>query len=122
MTAAPATDANNASPASEQAMVVTFFMSDSFVELTVSSNARGLCSGVRPCNPCARDLLERVKMDADAHRGRTLVEESREAVVILDDSDVVLLASRRARQSIDGINEGGGSRTAFSRATSGSCR
>jgi signal transduction histidine kinase len=35
-----------------------------------------------------------------------LVEESREAVVILDDSDVVVLASRRARQSIDGINEG----------------
>jgi two-component system, OmpR family, phosphate regulon sensor histidine kinase PhoR len=35
-----------------------------------------------------------------------LVEESREAVVILDDSDTVMLASRRARQSIDGINEG----------------
>ena len=35
-----------------------------------------------------------------------LVEESREAVVILDDSDTVVLASRRARQSIDGINEG----------------
>ena len=46
-------------------------------------------------------------MDADAHRGRTLVEESREAVIILDDSDVVLLSSRRARQSIDGIDEGG---------------
>ena len=35
-----------------------------------------------------------------------LVEESREAVIVLDDSDTVVLASRRARQSIDGINEG----------------
>ena len=44
-------------------------------------------------------------MDADARRGRTLIEESREAVVVLDDADTVLLASRRARQSIDGIRE-----------------
>jgi signal transduction histidine kinase len=45
-------------------------------------------------------------MDAEAIRGRTVVEESREAVVVLDDSDRVLFASRRARQSIDGIREG----------------
>src|SRR5258708_3203750 len=45
-------------------------------------------------------------MDPDAARGRTLVEESREAVVVLDDRDTVLLASRRARQSIDGLAEG----------------
>jgi two-component system phosphate regulon sensor histidine kinase PhoR len=45
-------------------------------------------------------------MDPDAVRGRTLVEESREAVVVLDDHDHVLLASRRARQSIEGIVEG----------------
>jgi signal transduction histidine kinase len=45
-------------------------------------------------------------MDADALRARALVEESREAVVVLDESDRVLLASRRARQSIDGIREG----------------
>jgi two-component system phosphate regulon sensor histidine kinase PhoR len=45
-------------------------------------------------------------MDADATRGRLLVEESREAVVVLDASDTVVLASRRARQSIDGIREG----------------
>jgi two-component system sensor histidine kinase SenX3 len=45
-------------------------------------------------------------MDADGTRGRLLVEESREAVVVLDDSDTVVLASRRARQSIDGIREG----------------
>jgi two-component system phosphate regulon sensor histidine kinase PhoR len=45
-------------------------------------------------------------MDGDAVRGRMLVEESREAIVVLDDRDVVVLASRRARQSIDGITEG----------------
>ena len=45
-------------------------------------------------------------MDADAVRGRTLVDESREAVVVLDDADRVVLASRRARQAIDGIREG----------------
>jgi len=35
-----------------------------------------------------------------------LVEESREAIVVLDDSDRVLHASRRARQSVDGLREG----------------
>jgi len=45
-------------------------------------------------------------MDADGTRGRLLVEESREAVVVLDASDTVVLASRRARQSFDGIREG----------------
>ena len=45
-------------------------------------------------------------MGADALRGRAVVEESREAVIVLDDADVVLLASTRARQSIDGIDEG----------------
>jgi two-component system, OmpR family, phosphate regulon sensor histidine kinase PhoR len=45
-------------------------------------------------------------VDADAKRGRALVEESREAVVVLDDRDVVVAASRRARQSIDGVREG----------------
>jgi len=45
-------------------------------------------------------------MDVEAIRGRTLVEESREAVVVLDDDDRVVLASRRARQTIDGIREG----------------
>ena len=45
-------------------------------------------------------------MDADAIRGRTLVDESREAVVVIDDDDRVVLASRRARQTMDGIREG----------------
>jgi len=45
-------------------------------------------------------------MDIDATRGRALVEESREAVVVLDDADRVVMASRRARQTIDGVREG----------------
>jgi two-component system, OmpR family, phosphate regulon sensor histidine kinase PhoR len=45
-------------------------------------------------------------VDAEAIRGRMLVEESREAVVVLDDADRVLFASRRARQSMEGIREG----------------
>lgn len=45
-------------------------------------------------------------MDVDAIRGRTLVDESREAVVVLDEDDRVVMASRRARQTIDGIREG----------------
>jgi two-component system phosphate regulon sensor histidine kinase PhoR len=44
--------------------------------------------------------------DADAIRGRVLVEESREAIVVVDDDDRVLLASRRARQAVDGLREG----------------
>ena len=45
-------------------------------------------------------------MDADATRGRVLLEESRESVVVLDADDRVIGASRRARQSIDGVREG----------------
>jgi two-component system, OmpR family, phosphate regulon sensor histidine kinase PhoR len=44
--------------------------------------------------------------DADAVRGRVLVEESREAIVVLDDADRVLHASRRARQAVEGLLEG----------------
>ena len=45
-------------------------------------------------------------MERDAQRGRVLVEESREAVVVLDEDGRVLAASRRARQSLDGVREG----------------
>jgi two-component system sensor histidine kinase SenX3 len=45
-------------------------------------------------------------MESDAQRGRMLVEESREAVVVLDEEDRVVLASRRARQSIEDLREG----------------
>ncbi len=44
-------------------------------------------------------------VNADAVRGQVLVEESREAVVVLDADGIVVAASRRARQSL-GIREG----------------
>ena len=44
-------------------------------------------------------------VNADAQRGQILLEESREAVVVLDGSNVVLAASRRARQAL-GVREG----------------
>ena len=44
-------------------------------------------------------------VNPDAVRGQVLLEESREAVVVLDERDVVLVASRRARQSL-GLREG----------------
>ena len=53
-----------------------------------------------------RSVRTRDVTDADATRGRVLVEESREAIVVLDDADRVLHASRRARQAIDGFREG----------------
>jgi two-component system phosphate regulon sensor histidine kinase PhoR len=45
-------------------------------------------------------------VDADVERGRVLLEESREAVVVLDAQGIVLACSRRARQSVDGVREG----------------
>lgn len=50
-------------------------------------------------------LLQPPVMDADAVRGQVLLEESREAVVVLDQDNVVLVASRRARQTL-GVREG----------------
>ncbi|MDX6396775.1 MAG: two-component system, OmpR family, phosphate regulon sensor histidine kinase PhoR [Gaiellaceae bacterium] len=44
-------------------------------------------------------------VNADARRGQILVEESREAVVVLDDAGRVAAASRRARQAL-GVREG----------------
>jgi two-component system phosphate regulon sensor histidine kinase PhoR len=44
-------------------------------------------------------------VNADVVRGQVLLEESREAVVVLDAAGVVVAASRRARQSL-GIREG----------------
>jgi signal transduction histidine kinase len=44
-------------------------------------------------------------VNADAVRGQVLLEESREAVVVLDEAGVVLTASRRARQAL-GVREG----------------
>jgi two-component system phosphate regulon sensor histidine kinase PhoR len=45
-------------------------------------------------------------VNADAERGRILIEESREMIVVLDERDVVLAASKRARESLDGLVEG----------------
>ena len=45
-------------------------------------------------------------MNADGERGRLLLEESRELLVVLDDEDRVVAASRRAREAIDGLTEG----------------
>ncbi|MGH3103181.1 MAG: sensor histidine kinase [Gaiellaceae bacterium] len=44
--------------------------------------------------------------EVDATRGRILVEESREIVVVLDDRDTVVAASKRARESLEGLVEG----------------
>jgi two-component system phosphate regulon sensor histidine kinase PhoR len=45
-------------------------------------------------------------VETDAARGRVLLEESREAVVVLDSDGRVVAASRRARQTYDGLREG----------------
>jgi two-component system phosphate regulon sensor histidine kinase PhoR len=45
-------------------------------------------------------------VNADALRAQILLEESREAVVVLDDAGHVVAASRRARQAL-GVQEGG---------------
>ncbi|HEX2045846.1 MAG TPA: ATP-binding protein [Gaiellaceae bacterium] len=42
----------------------------------------------------------------EARRGRAVVEESREVVVVLDEAGRVVAASRRARESFPGLNEG----------------
>jgi two-component system phosphate regulon sensor histidine kinase PhoR len=42
----------------------------------------------------------------EAERGRVVVEESREIVVVLDEEERVIGASRRARQSLEGLEEG----------------
>jgi two-component system phosphate regulon sensor histidine kinase PhoR len=43
---------------------------------------------------------------ADLERARVMIEESREIVVVLDGSRRVVTASRRARESLDGLVEG----------------
>jgi signal transduction histidine kinase len=45
-------------------------------------------------------------MRVEAERGRMLVEESREIVVVLDEEQRVIGASRRARESLQGLEEG----------------
>ena len=47
------------------------------------------------------------RLHAEAERAHLLIEESREIVVVLDESRRVLAASRRARESLEGLVEGG---------------
>jgi len=42
----------------------------------------------------------------DTERARALVEESRELVIVLDEEDRVVAASRRARESVESLREG----------------
>jgi signal transduction histidine kinase len=49
---------------------------------------------------------EPAQLELDAERGRILVEESRELVLVLDAERRVIAASRRARESLDGVGEG----------------
>ncbi len=54
-----------------------------------------------------RPAPDRVGSDrADAERAHVLIEESREIVVVLDDSRRVVAASRRAREALDRLVEG----------------
>ena len=45
-------------------------------------------------------------LELEAARGRMLVEESREIVIVLDSDGRVVAMSRRARQAIPGLEEG----------------
>jgi two-component system, OmpR family, phosphate regulon sensor histidine kinase PhoR len=47
-----------------------------------------------------------LQAELEATRGRALVEESREIVVVLDEEDIVLASSRRARESLESLVEG----------------
>jgi len=52
------------------------------------------------------NVRESDDMRVEAERGRMLVEESREIVVVLDEEQRVIGASRRARESLQGLEEG----------------
>jgi signal transduction histidine kinase len=52
----------------------------------------------------AEDLTE---MRIAAERAQILIEESREIVVVLDEERRVIAASRRAREALEGLSEGG---------------
>ena len=54
--------------------------------------------------PRADPGLDELRLEA--RRGRALVEESREIVVVLDENDRVVAASRRARELLGGLEEG----------------
>ena len=53
-----------------------------------------------------RDDPSSAQLELEAERGHVLVEESREIVVVLDELRRVVAASRRARESLEGLAEG----------------
>lgn len=53
-----------------------------------------------------RDLTRAEELRLEAERGRVLVEESREIVIVIDDADCVVASSRRAREAVEGLAEG----------------
>jgi signal transduction histidine kinase len=55
-------------------------------------------------NPAPAEQVDRLR--AEAERSHVLIEESREIVVVLDPERRVLAASRRARESLEGLVEG----------------
>ena len=58
----------------------------------------------RPSRTAADAVPPDLRLDAE--RGRKLVEESREVVVVLDSDDRVVGASRRARELLEGLEDG----------------
>ena len=52
------------------------------------------------------DDMATARLERDAERGRWLVEESREFVLVVDDEDRVVAASRQAREALEGLVEG----------------
>ncbi len=54
--------------------------------------------------PRSDPALDELRLEAK--RGRALVEESREIVVVLDEDERVVAASRRARELLSGLEEG----------------
>lgn len=61
----------------------------------------GRRTAAEPADGTGSDVLR-----LDAERGRTLVEESREVVLVLDAENRVVAASRRARESLSGLVQG----------------
>lgn len=52
------------------------------------------------------DMTRAEELGLEAERGRVLVEESREIVIVIDADDCIVVASRRAREAVEGLVEG----------------
>jgi len=60
----------------------------------------------RPAERVEAHDVGATQLRVEAERGRRLVEESREFVLVLDDEERVVAASRRAREALEGLVEG----------------